>query len=177
MTSANKIVLFDRDGVVNIRPVGEYVTDFADFRFCEDFLRFFAYIKSRGYLAILVSNQQCVGKGLATAEDVEGLHKNMQAELAKRCATNFDGIFWCGDLKSANSPRRKPNPGMLLEATEKFSAEKQKTFMIGDSMSDIEAGTRAGLRTILVGNTPITGNYKPDYIFPNLDSPALLKLF
>lgn len=177
MANANKTVLFDRDGVVNIRPVGEYVTDFSDFRFCEDFLRFFAYIKSCGYLAILVSNQQCVGKGLAAAEDVEELHRKMQAELAKRCASNFDGIFWCGDLKSANSPRRKPNPGMLFEAIEKFAVDKQNSCMIGDSMSDIEAGNRAGLRTVLVGNTPITGNYKPDYIFPNLDSPALLKLF
>ncbi len=150
----NKAIFFDRDGVVNYRPIGEYVLRINEFHFLPDFLQFFPIIKKKGYLAILISNQQGVGKELMTEDELNQITAFMQRELNKLTGYNFDYIYYCTELKTSNSYRRKPNPGMLLEAIEQLNINPEESWMIGDSESDMIAGKRAGVRTILLNPFP-----------------------
>ncbi len=114
----NKAIFFDRDGIVNYRPVGDYVKSPQEFRFLPDFLEFFVFIKKNNYLAIVITNQQGIGKGLMTDEDLSIIHLKMQEDLFNITGYNFDDIYYCPDLALTPSQRRKPNPGMILEAVE-----------------------------------------------------------
>ena len=151
----NKAIFFDRDGVVNFRPVGDYVREYNEFKFIPDFFEFFKKIKSQGYLAIIISNQQGVGKGLMSETELSDINHSMQKELMQQTGFSFDDIFICVDLAESGSFRRKPNPGMMIEAIAKWNIDIESSWMIGDSENDIIAGKKANVRTILL---------KPDYL-------------
>lgn len=157
----NKAFFFDRDGVVNYRIVGQYVDSPAKFKFIDDFFDFFRLVKTSGFLAVLVTNQQGVGKGLMSEEDLAGVHEYMQQILFKRAAYKFDDIFFCPALESENSLCRKPNPGMALSAIKKWNIDAEQSWLVGDRKSDIIAGKRAGLRTIKIGSEQFS-DPKPD---------------
>lgn len=160
-TSPSPTFFFDRDGIVNQRIMDGYVTDTDEFMLLPDFLPLFRLVKSSGVQTILVTNQQGVGKGLMTEEDLAGIHAFMQETLQREAGSGFDDIFsateldksrqrtCCGDRPTPN--RRKPSPAMLLEAAEKWNIDLAASWMIGDSRSDAEAGRAAGTSTILVG--------------------------
>lgn len=160
-----KAVFFDRDGVVNERKIGGYVEKPYEFRFIEEFLDIFRLIK-KDHLAILVTNQQGIGKGIMNDEDLKLVHDYMQGELEKLTGYQFDDIFYCPDLEESGSFRRKPNPGMFVEAIEKWKIDKSKSIMIGDSISDYLAAHTAGIRTLLIGNFDIS-LYPDLMVFPN----------
>ncbi|MCL5991888.1 MAG: HAD family hydrolase [Bacteroidetes bacterium] len=164
-----KAIFFDRDGVVNFRIVGKYIKSAEDFRFMPDFIEFFKKIKTAGYLTILITNQQGIGKGLMTEKELETVHNFMQSKLKEFTGNNFDDIYYSSELAENNSFRRKPNPGMLLEAIEKWDIDIENSWMIGDRKSDVKAGKRAGLKTILL--KPVKNGDFPeaDFLFRNLD--------
>lgn len=165
----SKAIFFDRDGVVNFRIVKEYIKAPKDFKFLPDFIRFFTKIKSEEYLTILITNQQGIGKGLMSVEELESVHNYMQIELKELTGQNFDDIYYSTELAGTNSYRRKPNPGMLIEAKEKWDIDMENSWMIGDRNSDVTAGKRAGLKTILLKSVK-NGDYPDaDYVFRNLD--------
>lgn len=147
-----RAVFFDRDGIVNERLIGEYVRSVREFVFIDAITDVLSLVHARGYKAVLVSNQQGVGKGLMTMEDLREITEHFQRELVRRCGVSFDDIRYCTDLDSDNSPRRKPAPGMLLEAAAEGDIDLSSSWMIGDSVSDVVAGRAAGVRTILVGD-------------------------
>lgn len=163
-----KAIFFDRDGIVNIRPVGDYIKSIEEFRLLPDFLDFFAKIKQKGYLAILISNQQGVGKGIMSEDDLAFLDEYMQNEISIRLGTNFDDTYYCTALAEEKSPRRKPEPGMLLEAIEYWNIDPAQSWMVGDSPNDIIAGQKAGVKTILVTSEEPSEEVKPDIICKNL---------
>ena len=148
MTS-NKAIFFDRDGIVNFRIVKGYITNINEFHFIPDFIDFFQSIKRLGFLAILVSNQQVVGKGIITDEQLQEIHNYMQDILEKETNYKFDDIYVCTELAINNSYRRKPNPGMLIEAINKWNIEISHSWMIGDSVSDVIAGKQAGVKNFI----------------------------
>ena len=148
----NKTIFFDRDGVVNYRPVGDYVKSPSEFHFVADFPEYFIKIKQQGCLAIIISNQQGVGKGLMSETDLNDIHNYMQKEVYKLTGYRFDDAFYCFDLKDSGSTRRKPEPGMLIEAIEKWDIDIENSYMIGDSVSDVIAGKRAGVKTIFLSS-------------------------
>ncbi len=145
-------VFFDRDGVINFRIYKHYISDFKEFGFLEDFLDLFNYLKDKNYMLIIVTNQQGVGKGIMTETQLAEVHRKMQSELEKRFGRRFDDILFCPDISHSGSTRRKPEPGMLLEAAEKWNLDLKSSWMIGDRKSDAKAGKRAGCQTIIVGN-------------------------
>lgn len=165
MELMNKAVFFDRDGIINFRPVGDYILKPEDFHIIPDFLDLLKIIKELGYLAIIISNQQGVGKGFMTENNLKDIDKYMY-ELCKLNSGYYpDDSFYCTDLKESNSYRRKPNPGMILEAAEKWDIDLKNSFFIGDSISDITAGRNAGVKTIFVSLIECPD---ADYNFPNL---------
>jgi len=164
-----KAILFDRDGVVNYRIVGDYVKNSDEFCFIPDFITFFKFIKDYGYLTLLVTNQQGVGKGIMNEKQLESVFDNMQSDLLKLTASNFDKIYYCTDLAESKSFYRKPNPGMLLEAIEQYKLDLNQSIMIGDSKSDVLAGNAVGLKTILLSPPFKQKLNEPDFIFKNFD--------
>lgn len=158
-----KAIFFDRDGVINYRPVGDYVKSPAEFAFCPDIFDFLLHIKNLGYLAIVITNQQGVGKGKMTLAQLDEVHNYMQNKLLESICVCFDEIYYCTSLASTGDIRRKPNPGMLLEAIEKYNIDITQSYMIGDSESDVEAGRRAGVRTIFLSPSQVASPSEPDY--------------
>ena len=84
--------------------------------------------------------------GIMSEQQLHAVHEELQREMEREAGIRFDDIFFCTDADKS-STRRKPSPAMLLEAAEKWNIDLANSWMIGDSMSDIEAGTRAGTKT------------------------------
>lgn len=144
-------VFLDRDGIINWRIAGDYIRSPAEFRFLPDIFPFLRGIRQLGLLSIVVTNQQGVAKGLMSPQELEQLHAYMQGELRTRLGFGVDDILVCTDPAEHGSPRRKPEPGMLLEALQKWDLAPETCWMVGDTRSDMLAGRRAGVCTILVG--------------------------
>lgn len=149
----NKALFLDRDGIINERIIGGYITKPEAFKLIPESLSLFAWAKEHGYLTVIVTNQQGIDKGLMTEQDLANVHTYMCSILAEHGFTP-DAIEFCPDLDGTNSPRRKPAPGMLFDAVKKLDIDLSTSWMIGDSISDAQAGKYAGTKTILVGNYP-----------------------
>ncbi|MFA7627478.1 MAG: HAD family hydrolase [Candidatus Kapaibacterium sp.] len=162
----NKAVYFDRDGIVNVRLIDDYVRYPDEFRIIPEAAELIKYLKEKSFYVILITNQQGIGKKLMTIEDLDKIHEFMQQELNKSVSYKFDDIYFCPDLEESGSFRRKPNPGMILEAAEKWNIDNNVSFMIGDSDTDIVAGKSAGTKTIFIGTKKSPSN--PDYHFTTL---------
>lgn len=104
-------------------------------------------IKAAGFLTILVTNQSGIAKGIISPEDYASVHARLLQLLPENC---LDDSFMCPDSAEAPSPRRKPAPGMLLEAAERWNIDMQRSWIIGDKDIDIACGAHAGVPGILV---------------------------
>ena len=151
-----RAVFLDRDGVINRKAAeGEYVTRWEDFQFLPGAAEAIALLNREGWSVIVISNQRCVAKGLLTTNELETIHRKMNAELGELGA-KLDGIYYCPHDKIPPCSCRKPSPGMLLTAAEEHQVDLSASWMIGDSESDMEAGKRAGCRTIrIVSELPV----------------------
>lgn len=138
---------FDRDGVVNASPgEGSYVLSWDNFHFLPGVHEVLSFLKANQFLLVLVTNQQCVGKGLLSEETLDSIHEQMQQALGEEA--KFDAIYCSPHLKSENSPMTKPSSGMVVAATEKFGIDLTASWLVGDHDRDIQLAHNAG-----VGNT------------------------
>jgi len=156
--SLKRAFFFDRDGVVNVCPGEGYVLSWEGFRFSTGVVAALAWLKARDYVLILVTNQQGVGKGLMTQEELNDIHARMQAELEPHGAA-FDGVYACTCLASdPDCTCRKPSPEMILLAAREHELDPAQSWMIGDQDRDIQMAANAGVpNTIRVlGDRPAT---------------------
>lgn len=138
-----RAVFFDRDGVVNRSPGHGYVLDVDQFELSEGISEVVQFLNKAGILAIVITSQKGVGKGLMSEADLVAIHRHMQDELAKNGAA-FDGVFaYTGTPDCPHLP--KPDPEMILTAAAEFSIDPARSWMIGDADRDIEMGKAAGL--------------------------------
>lgn len=142
---------FDRDGIVNVRLWGDYVKTIDEFVFLDDFFPVFELVKQSGWLAILITNQQGVGKGIMSGEQLDVLHSHMQEQIEHQTGFRFDGIYACTDLRTTPGNCLKPSPAMVLKAMGDFGLDAADCVMVGDMPTDAEAGRLAGVATVLVG--------------------------
>jgi D-glycero-D-manno-heptose 1,7-bisphosphate phosphatase len=161
-------IFFDRDGVVNERIVGGYVRNWNEFVMLPEFGKVLQQIKQRGYLAVIITNQRGVGIGVMSEENLVEIHGQLQSLLIEKFGVQFDDIFFCTDA-SNDSLRRKPSPTMLLEAAAKWDIDLKKSWMVGDSKSDIEAGAAAGTKTAFVVTPHNSAIPKADAVLHNLE--------
>ena len=143
----NRAIFLDRDGVINQRPVeGEYITRWEDFHILPGVAESIALLNRAGFRVIVITNQRCVAKQQITEPALQEMHRRM-LEILNGQGAAIDAVFYCPhDLEPA-CECRKPEPGMILEASQAWSIDLKSSWMIGDSPSDIEAGRRAGCKT------------------------------
>lgn len=149
----NKAVFLDRDGTINVDK--DYVYKLEDLEILPNVIEGLKKLQKE-YKLIIVTNQSGIARGYYTESD----YINFRNELLKRL--NKRGIFLSGDyrcphIKEDNCNCRKPKTGMLEEAARNFNLDLRECWMIGDSLSDIQAGKNAGCRTIHV----LTGEHEP----------------
>lgn len=166
MTNQRCAIFLDRDGVVNRRRVGDYVKRWEEFEFVPDVFDVLPSIGKAGFLAVLVTNQQGIAKGLMTEADLAGVHDAMQGELRRRSGHGFDAIYFCPHRDGEGCDCRKPQPGMLRQAASDLEIDLACSWMIGDSEGDVQAGRSAGCRTIRIAAAGTES--EADFVVPNL---------
>lgn len=155
-------LFLDRDGVINDETLGEYILHWERFVFSKGVLDAFKKLSDTFGRVILVTNQKGVGKGLMTQEALDTIHHEMQREV-KVVGGRIDRIYACTDLDD-DSPMRKPNHGMALQAKKDFPAvDFSKSLMVGNKPSDMRFGRQAGMFTVFVATT------NPEVPFPHPD--------
>jgi D-glycero-D-manno-heptose 1,7-bisphosphate phosphatase len=145
--SKNKAVFLDRDGTINVEI--HYLHEPEKFQFIENVPEGLKLLISNGFKVIVITNQGAIGKGYYGHEDVEKTHQQMKNLLEEENIELTD-IYYCPHCVAENCNCRKPLPGMVLKAIEDHQIDPSKSWMIGDKLSDITAGNRANLKSILV---------------------------
>ena len=144
-------LFLDRDGVINKRLDEDYVKSWADFEFLPDVLEALKLLAGRFDRIIVVSNQQGIGKGLMTQEDLRLIHEKMMNSM-HQAGARIDGIFHCPDLATAPGNCRKPSPAMAYKARKAYpEIVFERSIMVGDTPSDMEFGRRLGMKTVFIG--------------------------
>jgi histidinol-phosphate phosphatase family protein len=140
--------IFDRDGTVNVSPGPGYVLRWEDFHFMPGVFEMLEAVRGRGFIPVLITNQQCVGKGLITRAGLDAIHARMQAALGSLA---FADILVCPHLEGTCTCR-KPSPQLVLEAAARHGLDLAAGWNVGDNERDIEMGRRAGVGTnVLLG--------------------------
>jgi D-glycero-D-manno-heptose 1,7-bisphosphate phosphatase len=147
--SRRPAVFLDRDGVINRRLPGDYVRTFDQFRFLPGARAGMRLLREAGYLLVVVTNQRGIGRGLMSERDLAEVHRRMQLALA-RAGAAVDAVYHCPHDIAEGCGCRKPLPGMFAAALERFPVAVARSWVVGDSLSDLEAGRAVGLRGILV---------------------------
>ena len=147
----NKALFLDRDGVINIDH--GYVHKIEDFDFIPEIFDICHTAQKQGYKIFVVTNQGGIARGYYTVETFEKLTKWMEQEFLKQdigiTKTYFSPFHEQGIIPEFSKPSfdRKPNPGMLIKAADEFNIDLSESLLIGDSLTDIEAGRNAKLKT------------------------------
>ncbi len=175
-------IFLDRDGTI-IDDTG-YIDDPGRVRLLPKSADAIRTLRKAGFLVVIVSNQSGVARGLFDENTLSKVHERMEALLLEEGAA-LDGAYYCPYLTGADakveayrksSDLRKPEPGMLYAAAADHDVDLAASWMIGDSLRDVEAGTRAGCRTILIDskNQHRDGNGEvvPTHVARNLAEAA-----
>jgi D-glycero-D-manno-heptose 1,7-bisphosphate phosphatase len=155
-----KAIFLDRDGVLNVtvfrngKPRAPYTLQ--EFQLFPKVPEAIELLREKGFLLIVVTNQPDVARGWVTKEAVDAVNDRIR-ELLKP-----DDIKICFHTEADNCECRKPKPGMILSAQKEWEIDLEQSYMIGDRHSDVEAGKRAGCRTILIGPGDHSSEIVPD---------------
>ena len=158
LKNKQRAVFLDRDGTIN-KYVG-FLRDINQFELIDGVAKAIKKINEAGYLAIVVTNQPVIARGEVSYTELDDIHRKMETLLGLEGAY-VDGIYFCPHHPHKGYPGeiedlkivcdcRKPKPGMLLKAAERFNINLEESYMIGDGENDIYAGKNAGCKTVLV---------------------------
>ena len=156
-------LFLDRDGVINHEKHKDYIHTWEEFQFYEGVKEAFEIFAQKFKRIIVVTNQRGVGKGLTKEANLKMIHENMQLEIV-RSNGHVDAVYYCTDVDD-NSPNRKPNAGMGLQAVNDFpDIDLARALMVGNTLSDMNFGRNLGIYTVFLPTT------RPDV---NLSDPAI----
>lgn len=154
-----KAVFLDRDGTINIYK--NFITVPDEMELISGTAEAIKKINNSEYLTIVVTNQPVIARGECTEEELRLIHKKLQTLLGNEGAF-YDDLFYCphhpdrgfaGEIAELkiDCECRKPKPGLLYKAAERYNIDLKESFMIGDSKRDVDAGINAGCKPILIG--------------------------
>ena len=150
-----KCVFLDRDGVLN-RERGDYTYLLDEFEILPRVYEALALLKKNGYLLIVITNQGGIAKSLYSKNDVMACHQKLQ----QGCENLIDAIYYAPSHPNySESLSRKPDSLMLERAIAKYDINVNYSWMIGDSLRDLEAAEKVGVKSILVGDKYSSGTY------------------
>ncbi len=163
-------VFLDRDGTLNVQIIRDgkpYAPErLADFRLYPGVVEGCRSLKQRGFALVVVTNQPEVGRGTVSRETIEAMHARL-----RDLVPDIDRIEACFDPgRGEVSRRRKPEPGMLLDAAEALGLDLDRSWMVGDRWRDVDCGRRAGVRTVFIDfgySEPLAS--QPDFTVRSFD--------
>jgi D-glycero-D-manno-heptose 1,7-bisphosphate phosphatase len=148
-------VFLDRDGV--LLDESGFLVDAAQIRIVPGAPAALARLGRAGFELVVVTNQTVVARGLASEDRVTEIHRVLAARLASEGGAAISGFYVCPHHPSASVAEyrlacgcRKPRPGLLFRAAEELGLDLGRSYMVGDRITDVAAGARAGCRTALV---------------------------
>ena len=164
----SKAFFLDRDGVINKsflqkgKPVAP--TKLADFKIIKDVKKSLIYLKAKGYLTIIVSNQPDLRKGLLNKSVLKKMNRKLKEEL------KIDDIFICEHMSIDRCDCRKPKLGMILNAKKKWNIDLKNSYLIGDRWRDIYLANKLNIKCFYIDNNykekkPKKYNYKVISLF------------
>lgn len=145
-------IILDRDGVINYDSPA-YIKSPDEWEAIPGSLEAIAQLNRFGYRVIVVSNQSGIARGFYDLATLDEIHEKFLEELAS-VGGHVDEILFCPHHPDDNCACRKPKPGMIYKARDKYNIDLSKTFFIGDSLVDMQAASNASCKPILV----LTGN-------------------
>lgn len=175
----NRAIFLDRDGTISSKEgIHDHPYFVELFPFTIETIK---KINDSPFLAIIATNQAGIGRGYFPVEELYESFEKLKEELIDR-DTYLNGFYFCPHRHDAVIDKykydcgcRKPEPGMLIKAAKDFNIDLSKSYMIGDTMTDIGAGINAGTKTVLVltGDTVVQDkgvpSAHPDFIFPSIE--------
>lgn len=150
--NVSRYVFLDRDGVINVER-GDYTTTIEQWQWAPGAFEGIRLLTEAGFGIIVITNQACISKGIQTEEGLSALHDYMLRGVREH-GGDILRVYHCPHYTPDKCSCRKPEPGLILRAAEDYGIELSRTFMIGDSLRDMEAGRRAGTRTIHIVSGP-----------------------
>ena len=178
MINQNKAIFLDRDGVINKEV--SHLSDPEDFEFIPGSIEALKLLKQKDFLLIVITNQAGIARGIFTEETLKLIHHKM-IKILEQNNIKLDDIYYCPHHPEFTGPCdcRKPKPGMILKAQTKYNIDLTKSFMVGDTLNDIQTGKAAKCKTVLVltgygaEEQKKIGIIVPDMIFKNLKEFAI----
>jgi D-glycero-D-manno-heptose 1,7-bisphosphate phosphatase len=167
MTEYTRYVLLDRDGVINALPAAVYILDPGELTLIEGAAEAIRKLNDHRYGVLVVSNQQCVGKGLITREALDAISGRLETLLREASGATIVDFFYCPHLAEDACDCRKPKPGLIQQARARYGFDPESTCMAGDSYKDVYAAQAAGCPSIFVR----TGNDAPLYASGEMPDP------
>jgi len=160
-------LFLDRDGVINERVFGGYILNYSDFQFKEGVLECSKELFSKFARVVIVTNQQCVAKGLISEVDLASLHEKMVNDFQK-VESKIDHVYAALELKGDEPFMRKPHLKMAELAQGDFpEIDFNKSIMVGDTDGDLQFGKNLGMKTVLIRSAENT-TIEPDLMLHRL---------
>ena len=160
-----RFVLLDRDGVLNEHPDSGYVTSPEMLDLVPGAGEAVADLNRNGFGALVISNQQCVGKGLLTWEGLRAVSEALRGLVVPYGGDIVDW-YYCPHLVAEQCACRKPQPGLILKAREDYGFVLDETYFVGDAYNDLEAARLAGCRSVFVTSGIDAPRYERGEPFP-----------
>ncbi len=174
-----KVVFLDRDGVIN-KDSPEYIKHHSEFEFLPGSINAVKNLNSNGFDVIVITNQSAVHRKMMLQQELDIIHLKMKTVITGK-GGNIKDIFYCPHTPEEKCRCRKPEPGMIQAAVQKFGINLSTSVMVGDSVKDIECAKNAGCGyAVLVrtgnGKTAekklLEKNIFPDHVAGNLYDAA-----
>ena len=144
-------IILDRDGVI-IENRDNYVRNWADVKVYPQALRALADAKCSDYKIVIITNQAGVGKGIIPLQTATEINQRL-VHVIEKAGGRVDGLYMCPHTPQDECECRKPRPGMILQAERELALDLSHSWMIGDALSDLQAGRAAGVGHLVLVST------------------------
>ena len=141
-------LFLDRDGVINRKIDNGYVLKPDDIQLMPGIKEFLSWANKLFLQIVVVTNQRCIGRKMLTEEELLSIHK----DLNDRTGNFIDDFLFCPHLDEDYCGCRKPKEGLFLKAAENYAVDFGRSWMIGDSVSDLIPAKNLGIKTIYIGS-------------------------
>lgn len=143
-----KLIILDRDGTIN-EDSDKHVKSLDEWKPIEGSLEAIGRLVQADYRIVVATNQSGIARGMLDTRTLFSIHDRLQ-RAANQVGGRVDAFFFCPHAADSGCMCRKPQPGMLVEATRRFNVAPKDSYMVGDAQRDLEAAAAAGVRPVLV---------------------------